>query len=426
MFSRLPTINIEVAGKQVKTPPPETDPNIHSGTLVSGAHHRHCNIDCPPPHTSIMDSGQIKVRANNISNSTKLDPDGPKTTDGQQSGETESPVYKRQIVWRNVMAMFLLHAASAYGFFCCGLKPHIPWYSIIFLDVLARISALGVTAGSHRLWAHRSYKARLPLRIVLMLMHTMALQNDIYDWCRDHRLHHKHSDTDADPYNARRGFFFSHMGWLLVRKHPDVIKHGKQIDLSDVWADPVVRFQRRFYIPLVILCWAFLPTYVAYRIFGANLMECFLGAVVFRYTFSLHFAWTVNSLAHMYGYQMYDTKLEPRENRLVVYASMGEGFHNYHHTYPWDYSASEHGWNKCFNLTTLFIDVCAFLGLAYDRRKPSEQLVRKRIDRTGDWQQRNEFVHQFNIVIDYLLGFVFCTFLLLLTWTIRYILNGHL
>jgi stearoyl-CoA desaturase (delta-9 desaturase) len=84
-----------------------------------------------------------------------------------------------------------------------------------------------------------------------MIMQTLALQNDIYEWCRDHRVHHKFSETDADPHNSRRGFFFAHMGWLLVKKHPEVKEKGKTVDMSDVWADPIVRFQRRFYIPLV-------------------------------------------------------------------------------------------------------------------------------------------------------------------------------
>lgn len=121
-----------------------------------------------------------------------------------------------------------------------------------------------MTAGAHRLWAHRTYSAKLPLRILLMILQTIALQNDIYDWvlflfvqicclfkknfylqCRDHRVHHKFTDTDADPHNSTRGFFFSHMGWLMLRKHPQVTEKGKTVDLSDVLADPVVRFQRK-------------------------------------------------------------------------------------------------------------------------------------------------------------------------------------
>jgi stearoyl-CoA desaturase (delta-9 desaturase) len=71
------------------------------------------------------------------------------------------------------------------------------------------------------------------------------LQNNIHEWSRDHRVHHKFSETDADPHNAKRGFFFSHVGWLLVKKHPDVRSKGKTVDMSDLERDFVVVFQRR-------------------------------------------------------------------------------------------------------------------------------------------------------------------------------------
>lgn len=68
----------------------------------------------------------------------------------------------------------------------------------------------------------------------------------MYIWVRDHRLHHKFSDTDADPHNANRGFFFCHMGWLMSKKHPLVIAKGKTIDMSDLEADSLVMFQKRY------------------------------------------------------------------------------------------------------------------------------------------------------------------------------------
>lgn len=74
---------------------------------------------------------------------------------------------------------------------------------------------------------------------------TYSSQDCVYDWARDHRVHHKFSETDADPYNSRRGFFFSHMGWLMMRKHPDVIQKGKMIDMSDLLQDPVLQFQKK-------------------------------------------------------------------------------------------------------------------------------------------------------------------------------------
>ena len=72
------------------------------------------------------------------------------------------------------------------------------------------------------------------------------LQNDIFEWSRDHRVHHKFSETNADPHNAKRGFFFAHVGWLLCKKHPEVKRRGATVDVSDLLADPIVRFQRQW------------------------------------------------------------------------------------------------------------------------------------------------------------------------------------
>lgn len=106
-------------------------------------------------------------------------------------------------------------------------------------------AALGTTIGAHRLYTHRTFKANLKLRILLMIMQTSAVQNDMIEWVRDHRVHHKFTDTDADPHNSKRGFFFSHIGWLMCKKHPDVKKFGSKIDMSDVESDPVLQFQRK-------------------------------------------------------------------------------------------------------------------------------------------------------------------------------------
>lgn len=122
------------------------------------------------------------------------------------------------------------------------------YYNTCFLFpeyVLLIVSSLGVTAGAHRLWAHRTYKAKMQLQIILIIFNSIAFQNTAIHWVRDHRLHHKHSDTDADPHNANRGFFYSHMGWLLVKKNEEVRKCGKRIDLSDIRNNPVLKFQKR-------------------------------------------------------------------------------------------------------------------------------------------------------------------------------------
>ncbi|CAK1587473.1 unnamed protein product [Parnassius mnemosyne] len=129
---------------------------------------------------------------------------------------------KYEIVHRNLLTFGYAHASALYGLYlvCTSAK----WQSIFFLYILLVLSTIGITAGAHRLWTHKAYKAKMPLQIILMLMNSLAFQNTATDWVRDHRLHHKYSDTDADPHNATRGFFYSHIGWLLVRKHPEVKK----------------------------------------------------------------------------------------------------------------------------------------------------------------------------------------------------------
>lgn len=111
--------------------------------------------------------------------------------------------------------------------------------------LLGGLSGFGVTGGAHRFWTHRSYKANTPMRIILMLCFTLSGQNSIYEWVRDHRVHHKFSETDADPHNSNRGFFFAHVGWLMMHKHPEVVRKGKMLDMSDILEDPVVRFHQK-------------------------------------------------------------------------------------------------------------------------------------------------------------------------------------
>lgn len=284
-----------------------------------------------------------------------------------------------QIVWRNVIWFIILHAGALYGMFL------IPWlhpYTWIWTIVSYTWGAWGVTAGAHRLWAHRSYKAKMPLRILLAIWNSMAFQNDVIEWSRDHRMHHKFSETNADPHNAARGFFFAHCGWLMCRKHPAVKAKGNQIDLSDLLNDPVLKVQRKYYLLSVALfCFAF-PAVVPWYFWGESGWNAYFTCSLFRYALSLNFTWCVNSVAHMWGNKPFDKHINPVENPLVVFGAVGEGFHNYHHTFPFDYATSELGGS--WNMTTMFIDSMAWIGQAYDRKRVSNDAIAKRKLRTGD------------------------------------------
>ncbi|CAM4545076.1 stearoyl-CoA desaturase 5 [Lepidochelys kempii] len=287
--------------------------------------------------------------------------------------------YSQQIVWRNVVLMTLLHIGAVYSL--C-LIPKAQLLTLIWAYLCFLMTALGVTAGAHRLWSHRSYKAKLPLRMFLAAANSMAFQNDIFEWCRDHRVHHKYSETDADPHNACRGFFFSHIGWLFVRKHRDVIEKGRKLDFTDLLDDPVVRFQRKYYKSSVVLMCFVIPTLVPWYIWEESLWNSYFLASILRYTVSLNVTWLVNSAAHMYGNRPYDKYISPRQNAFVTLGAIGEGFHNYHHTFPFDYSASELGLK--FNPTTWFIDFMFWLGLVTDRKQAPKEMILARKERTGD------------------------------------------
>ncbi|XP_018058551.1 PREDICTED: acyl-CoA Delta(11) desaturase-like isoform X1 [Atta colombica] len=236
---------------------------------------------------------------------------------------------------------------------------------------------IGVTAGTHRLWSHRSYKAKWPMRLILMIFQTIAFQDTIYQWARDHRVHHKFTDTDADPYNARRGFFFSHIGWLLIRKHPDIVIKGATIDCSDLMQDPLVMFQKKWYRYLMPLCAFIIPMLVPWWAWNENLWYSW-HLTICRYCITLNITWLVNSVAHKWGMKPYDKSLSSTENIGVSLLTCGEGWHNYHHAFPWDYKMAEIG-NYKFNLAKTFIDFFAYIGLAYDLKTVSVDVIKKRV-----------------------------------------------
>ncbi|XP_043797442.1 acyl-CoA Delta-9 desaturase-like isoform X3 [Apis laboriosa] len=359
-------------------------------------------------HTNVTDYYTIALKLYRISMTLNMkafqqNVDQEKSTTERENKQKEliqelsnsEPKYKWNIVWKNVIVFIYFHLGGIYGFYLWtnGIKTYTILWSI-FVEFFA---IMGITAGAHRLWSHRSYKAKWPLRLVLMLLQTTSYQNHIYEWVRDHRAHHKFTDTDADPHNSRRGFFFSHIGWLMVRKHPDIFKKGATIDLSDLEKDPIVVWQKRLYVVLMPLLCFVIPTWVPYYFWNEKFTYSWYSNLA-RYVFSLNVTWMVNSAAHIWGMKPYDMNICPVENKIVSIFAYGEGWHNYHHVFPWDYKTSEFGTYNT-NFTTAFIDFCARLGLAYDLKTVPDEVIRKRAARTGDGSRydKKEAVHYYNL-----------------------------
>ncbi|XP_046456692.1 acyl-CoA Delta-9 desaturase-like isoform X1 [Daphnia pulex] len=286
-----------------------------------------------------------------------------------------------EIIWRNVMVYIYLHLTALYGFYLCFTSATLT-ATLIWALFLHVFGGFGIAGGVHKLWSHRSYNASLPLRILIAVAQTIAHQDDIYKWSREHRVHHKFSDTDADPYNSRRGFFFCHIGWLMCEKHPEFYRMQKTIDVSDLLQDPVVVFQRKYYYPLaVILCFV-MPAVVPWYFWEESLPTAFFVASMFRYVFTLHATWLTNSAGHSWGKRPYDKQINLSDSLLAASFSLGE-WHNYHHVFPWDYKVAELGSSRT-SFHVVVIDFFAWLDLVYDRKTVRQRIVRSRVLRTGD------------------------------------------
>ncbi|XP_012532278.1 acyl-CoA Delta(11) desaturase [Monomorium pharaonis] len=288
--------------------------------------------------------------------------------------------FKTEPKWINIIAITFLHLFFVYV--CLTFKFLENLKTTLWIFIVYAIGGLGITAGAHRLWTHRSYKAKRPFRILLLLFYTSAGLNNLYEWVRDHRVHHKYTDTDADPHNSTRGFFFSHVGWLMTKKHSEVIQKGRQIDMSDVLADPIAAFGIKYFWILNFIFSFLLPVIVPVYGWNETWYRAFVSQIIIRYVIVLNVTWSVNSAAHIWGSRPFDVHINPTENLWVSLVTAGEGWHNYHHVFPWDYKASELRYSNYY--TTQFIDLFAKIGWAYDLKQPSEEIVKTTAMKNGD------------------------------------------
>lgn len=303
---------------------------------------------------------------------------------------TEYPITRKNwYLHVNWLHMTLLVGLPIIGLVSAIWTP-LSWKTLTWAVLYYFYSGLGITAGYHRLWAHTSYSATTPLAVFLALAGAGSLEGSIRWWSRDHRAHHRYTDTDKDPYSVRKGLLYSHFGWMVMKQNP---KRIGRTDISDLNLDPVVRWQHKHYLKLVILMGLIVPTLVAGLGWGD-----YKGGVVYagilRVCFVQQATFCVNSLAHWLGDQPFDDRNSPRDHVVTALITLGEGYHNFHHEFPSDYrNAIE--WHQ-YDPTKWFIRICKALGLAYDLKtfraneieKGRLQMQQKRLDRKRaqlDW-----------------------------------------
>ncbi|PYH39674.1 acyl-CoA desaturase, partial [Aspergillus neoniger CBS 115656] len=221
-------------------------------------------------------------------------------------------------------------------------------------------TGFGITAGYHRLWAHASYGAFLPLKVFLALMGAGAGEGSIRWWARAHRSHHRHTDTSKDPYSVNKGLLYSHMGWLIFKQNP---KRLGRVDTADLNVDAVVVWQHRNYLVIILATAFLLPTLVSGLGWG-DWKGGFIYAGILRMFFVHQATFCVNSLAHWLGEQPFDDRRSSRDHLITALLALGEGYHNFHHSFPSGYRNAEKWWQ--YDATKWIIWIWGQLGLAYD------------------------------------------------------------
>ncbi|KAB8256624.1 hypothetical protein BDV32DRAFT_128798 [Aspergillus pseudonomiae] len=303
---------------------------------------------------------------------------------------TEQPItwanWYKHINWLNCFFILFIPFLGCVGAYWTPLQ----LYTGIFTVVYYFNAALGITAGYHRFWAHRCYKATLPLRIYLAAAGAGAGQGSIRWWSRGHRSHHRYTDTEKDPYSAQKGFWYSHIGWMVLKQNP---KRIGRTDVTDLDADAVVVWQHTNYIKSALFMCLVFPTLVCGLGWGDWLGGFVYGGIL-RVFFIQQATFCVNSLAHWIGEQPFDDRNSPRDHVITAFVTLGEGYHNFHHEFPSDYRNAIEWWQ--YDPTKWSIWVWKQLGLAYDLKqfrqneieKGRIQQLQKKLDQkrsTLDW-----------------------------------------
>ena len=286
-----------------------------------------------------------------------------------QSPEGKPPLLMLQTILFSSTLLIALIGVPLYGFMV-GFH----WSAWLAFVVILGANGMSITAGYHRLWAHNTYKAHPVLKVFFALFGAAATQNSILIWASGHRRHHRHVDhVDQDPYSAKKGLWYSHIGWML-RDYP-----AAEDDFSnapDLMRDKIVMWQHKHYL-LLVLFMNFAPALLMGWITGDWIANILLAGVL-RLVVSHHTTFFINSLAHYWGRQPYTDENSARDNDLLALFTYGEGYHNYHHIFQNDYRNGIRWWQ--YDPTKWLIRSASWLGLTWDlKRVPNFKIQRAKL-----------------------------------------------
>jgi stearoyl-CoA desaturase (Delta-9 desaturase) len=216
----------------------------------------------------------------------------------------------------------------------------VPWLNLLLLTAFYFVIAHGVTIGFHRLFTHRSFEARRPLKVILAVLGSMSFQGSLIGWVADHRRHHRYSDRAGDPHSpvcsagdelsGWRGFLHAHVTWVFSNPSTPRAEFA-----PDLLADPDLVLIDRLFVPCCIATLA-LPFGLGYAITGT--LGGAIGALVFagvlRVGLGHNLTWAINSVCHRFGKRPFRTRDRSTNFAPLALLTGGEAWHNAHHAFP--------------------------------------------------------------------------------------------
>lgn len=284
----------------------------------------------------------------------------------------------RKINWTNTLFLTITPILGVSGLVWLWAQHMIVWQTVLFTVLYSFATGLAITGGYHRLFSHQTYQASPVVRFLYAVIGLAAFEGSVLEWCSDHRRHHRFVDTDKDPYNINQGFWYAHIGWLLVNQPSD----RNFANVADLQKDPIVAFQHKYNIPLALFVGIVLPTLVC------GLWSDFIGgffiAAMLRVTLAQHLTFCINSVCHTFGKRTYSEKQTARDNWFTAFFTFGEGFHNFHHQFPLDFRNGIRYFH--YDPTKWLIYGLSKVNLAWDlKRVEVKQIVSARINFYEKW-----------------------------------------
>jgi sn-1 stearoyl-lipid 9-desaturase len=259
---------------------------------------------------------------------------------------------KPRIEWPMILFLVAVHLLALLAF----LPSNFSWAGIGIAMFLHWVTGgVGITLGFHRLVTHRSFQTPKWLEYVLVFCGTLSCQMGPTIWVGLHRHHHLYSDRELDQHNSNRGFWWSHMGWMLyeVAAKKDVSRYTK-----DIANQPFYQFCDKYYLVLQVILAALL-----YLIGGWSFL---IWGIFVRLVLVYHCTWFVNSATHKFGYRTYESNDRSTNCWWVALCTYGEGWHNNHHAFP---HSARHGFKWWeIDFTWMMIRCLEMVGLAWKVR----------------------------------------------------------